>query len=67
MKDSGAGILMSTHILATAERYCDRFVILHNGSVRAQGTLTELREQFNMPDATLDDLYIQLTKEEDYV
>lgn len=67
MKDSGAGILMSTHILATAERYCDRFVILHNGSVRAQGTLTELREQFNMPNATLDDLYIQLTKEEDYV
>jgi ABC-2 type transport system ATP-binding protein len=67
MKESGAGILMSTHILATAERYCDRFVILHNGSVRAQGTLAELREQFNMPDAALDDLYIQLTKEEDYV
>lgn len=67
MKESGAGILMSTHILATAERYCDRFIILHNGSVRAQGTLAELREQFNMPDAALDDLYIQLTKEEDYV
>lgn len=67
MKESGAGILMSTHILATAERYCDRFVILHNGEVRAQGTLEELREQFSMPGATLDDLYIQLTKEEDYV
>lgn len=67
MKDNGAGILMSTHILATAERYCDRFVILHEGEVRAKGTLKELREQFSMPDATLDDLYIQLTKEEDYV
>ncbi len=67
MKESGAGILMSTHILATAERYCDRFVILHEGKVRAKGTLTELREQFSMPEATLDDLYIQLTKEEDYV
>jgi ABC-2 type transport system ATP-binding protein len=67
MKEEGAGILMSTHILATAERYCDRFVILHNGEVRAMGTLTELREQFSMPGATLDDLYIQLTKEEDYV
>jgi ABC-2 type transport system ATP-binding protein len=67
MKEDGAGILMSTHILATAERYCDRFVILHNGEVRAMGTLTELREQFSMPGATLDDLYIQLTKEEDYV
>jgi ABC-2 type transport system ATP-binding protein len=67
MKESGAGILMSTHILATAERYCDRFVILHNGEVRAMGTLNELRHQFAMPGATLDDLYIQLTKEEDYV
>lgn len=67
MKENGAGILMSTHILATAERYCDRFVILHEGKVRAKGTLDELRKQFSMPDATLDDLYIQLTKEEDYV
>lgn len=67
MKEEGAGILMSTHILATAERYCDRFVILHEGKIRAKGTLAQLREQFAMPDATLDDLYIQLTKEEDYV
>jgi ABC-2 type transport system ATP-binding protein len=67
MKENGAGILMSTHILATAERYCDRFIILHNGSVKAEGTILELRKQFNLPDATLDDLYIQLTKEEEYV
>ncbi|WP_442599083.1 ABC transporter ATP-binding protein [Neobacillus sp. D3-1R] len=65
-KEEGAGILMSTHILATAERYCDRFVILHEGKIRAKGTLEELRKQFHMPNATLDDLYIQLTKEEDY-
>lgn len=64
MKENGAGILMSTHILATAERYCDRFIILHEGRVKAQGTLEQLREQFSMPRATLDDLYIQLTKEE---
>lgn len=67
MKENGAGILMSTHILATAEKYCDRFVILHEGKIRAKGTLAELREQFAMPTASLDDLYIQLTKEENYV
>lgn len=65
MKKSGAGILMSTHILATAERYCDSFVILHHGQVRAKGTLRELQDQFSMPSATLDDIYIELTKEED--
>jgi ABC-2 type transport system ATP-binding protein len=67
MKENGAGILMSTHILATAEKYCDRFIILHEGKIRAQGTLSDLREQFSMPNASLDDLYIQLTKEENYV
>src|SRR5699024_12298777 len=35
MKKNGAGVLMSTHILATAERYCDRFVILHDEIGRA--------------------------------
>ncbi len=58
---------MSTHILATAERYCDRFIILHDGKLRAEGTLEELRREFQMPDATLDDLYVQLTKEDDHV
>ncbi|WP_458414417.1 ABC transporter ATP-binding protein [Schinkia sp. CFF1] len=63
-KEKGAGILMSTHILSTAEKYCDRFVILHDGKVRAQGTMNELREQFNRKDASLDDLYLQLTRED---
>jgi ABC-2 type transport system ATP-binding protein len=63
-KIQGSAILMSTHILATAERYCDSFIILHNGEIRAKGTLMQLREQFGMKDATLDDLYIQLTKED---
>lgn len=65
MKERGAAVLMSTHILATAERYCDRFIILHEGEIRAQGTLKELQEQFSMSNATLDDLYLQLTKEEE--
>lgn len=65
MKKQGASILMSTHILATAERYCDGFVLLHNGEVRAEGTLQNLRASFGMEEATLDELYIQLTKEED--
>ena len=32
MRKQGAAILMSTHILATAEKYCDRFVVLHEGN-----------------------------------
>lgn len=66
MKDKGAGVLMSTHILATAEKYCDRFIILHDGKIRAMGTLEELRQSFKRPRASLDEIYVQLTKEDDH-
>lgn len=64
-KRDGASILMSTHILSTAEKHCDRIILLHEGRVRAQGTMDDLRQAFNMPTATLDDLYIAMTKEQD--
>lgn len=64
-KKEGASILMSTHILSTAEKHCDRIILLHEGRVRAQGTMTDLRKAFGMPTATLDDLYIAMTKEQD--
>ena len=64
-KREGASILMSTHILSTAEKHCDRIILLNNGKVRAQGTMQDLRNAFQMPDASLDDLYIEMTKEED--
>ncbi|MBC1804737.1 ABC transporter ATP-binding protein [Listeria booriae] len=65
MKDTGASILMSTHILATAEKYCDSFIILHDGVIRAQGTLSDLQADFEMPGASLDEIYVQLTMEEE--
>lgn len=64
MRNQGSAILMSTHILATAEKYCDRFVVLHDGEVRAIGSMEELRMEFNLPDSSLDDIYLALTKEE---
>lgn len=64
MSESGAGVLMSTHILATAERYCDRFIILHQGRIVLEGTLDEMRVELGMHGATLDDIYIEATKDE---
>ena len=62
-KAKGKAILMSTHVLDAAEKMCDRFVILHHGQVRAVGNLAELREAFGQKDASLNDIYIALTKE----
>ncbi|WP_052254397.1 ABC transporter ATP-binding protein [Salinicoccus sp. YB14-2] len=60
-RDENRSILMSTHILSTAERYCNRYVILDNGRVLVSGTIEELRQKMEMPDASLDDLYLSLT------
>lgn len=61
-KKNGAGVLMSTHILATAERYCDRMIVLHEGKIVLQGTMQELREQASMPRATLDEIYLKVAQ-----
>ncbi|MFO8069294.1 MAG: ABC transporter ATP-binding protein [Alkalibacterium sp.] len=66
-KQEGASILMSTHVLASAERICDKFVIIDNGEVYAKGTLTELRKEFGMPEATLDEMYTQLADKEGFL
>lgn len=61
-KKAGTAVLMSTHVLDTAQRYCDRFVLLANGKVRAHGTLDELRQKADRPDESLDDIYLSLAR-----
>ncbi|MBM6628459.1 ABC transporter ATP-binding protein [Mammaliicoccus vitulinus] len=65
-RNQGSSVLMSTHILATAERYCDRFIILHQGKLIAMGNLDELRVETGLTNATLDDIYIHLTQGDSY-
>ena len=63
LKGEGKGILMSTHILETAERHCDRFILLHDGRIAAEGTTVELRERFELTDSSLDDIYVAAIEE----
>lgn len=59
--DRGATVFMSTHVLAVAEQMCDRVGILSAGKLVAIGTTTQLREQVALPNATLEDVFLQLT------
>ncbi|MFC6293885.1 ABC transporter ATP-binding protein [Lactiplantibacillus daoliensis] len=61
VKQAGASVLMSTHVLDTAEKFCDRFVLLHAGEIQTQGTFDEIKT--NYPDAgdSLNDIYLSLT------
>ncbi|MET0309609.1 MAG: ATP-binding cassette domain-containing protein [Sphingomonas sp.] len=42
-RDRGATILFSTHVMAHAERLCDRLSIIAGGKVRFEGTVDEAR------------------------
>lgn len=43
LREEGKAVIVSTHRLDEAERLCDRFGLLHQGRLRLEGTLAELR------------------------
>jgi sodium transport system ATP-binding protein len=45
LRSMGKAVVICTHGLDEAERLCDRFGLLHQGSLRHEGTLDELRQQ----------------------
>lgn len=53
----GAGVLMSTHVLDTAEKICDSFVLISAGRVAASGTLEDIRSAAGLPGAPLFDCF----------
>lgn len=65
MRDQGASILISTHLLDTAEKLCDRVVILAKGKLVASGTLSELQQTHNMQGKNLEEVFLDLTNESD--
>ncbi|AIE84950.1 ABC transporter ATP-binding protein [Fimbriimonas ginsengisoli] len=63
-RSQGNAILISTHMLDTAERLCDRVVILNRGRLIAEGTVEELHQKLSSgADVTLEDMFLQLTEE----
>jgi len=58
---SGRTLLLSIHQLMDAERACDRFVLLSDGTVRGEGTLQELREVTRVGEAGLEEVFLALT------
>lgn len=59
-KERGAAIFMSTHVLDTAEKICDRILLVSGGTLIAQGTLAHLRERSQLPNGSLLDCFDRL-------
>jgi len=61
----GGTVFLSTHTLEVAEALCDRIAILHQGEIRALGTMAELRQQAEAGAAGLEEIFLRLTGDED--
>lgn len=62
LKNEGASVLMSTHVLGNAEMMCDSYVILHEGKVISKGTIEDLRQNWGMDQASLEEIYRNLAQ-----
>ena len=62
LREKGASIIVSTHLLDTAQKLCDRVVIMSKGKIIASGTLEELRTMEGMQDKSLEDVFLALTE-----
>jgi ABC-2 type transport system ATP-binding protein len=59
--DRGATVFMTTHVLEVAEQMCDRVGILNEGRLVAIGALSELRDEHDLPAASLERIFLELT------
>ena len=64
-RDEGGSLLVSTHLLDTAETLCDRVIVMRRGRKIAEGTVSDLRGLVPGGDAmSLEDVFLQLTHDE---
>ncbi|WP_270171311.1 ABC transporter ATP-binding protein [Paenibacillus sp. SYP-B4298] len=59
--NQGTAVFITTHILALAEELADRVAIIDRGELQALGTMEELRVQLELPEANLEQVFLQLT------
>ncbi|PZX60445.1 ABC-type multidrug transport system ATPase subunit [Algoriphagus ratkowskyi] len=65
LKDAGKTILVSTHLIDGIESIADRVMILKNGNIVGNDTISNLKQQFVQEEGTsLEDLFLEMTKDE---
>jgi sodium transport system ATP-binding protein len=57
----GKTVIFSTHVMSEAEKLCDTIGIIHNGTLRAEGTLAELQRRYNETD--LEEIFIRVVEQ----
>lgn len=58
LKSQGKSIFISTHLLDSIEKICDRILVMKSGKIIKRGSIRELRGD---RDLSLEDLFLQVT------
>ncbi len=61
LKEEGRTLIYTTHYMEEAERLCNRILIVHEGALAASGSAQELAQSLDLPDANLEQVFLQLT------
>ena len=61
LRRAGLTLVYTTHYMEEAERLCDRIVIIDHGKVLADDTREGLRAIAGTPNASLEDVFLELT------
>lgn len=65
LKAQGKTILVSTHLIDGVESIADRIMILKNGNIVGNDSISNLKAQFVQEEGTsLEDLFLEMTKDE---
>lgn len=60
-KENGSALVVSSHILSMLESYCDRYIVLHQGRIVAQGTMEEvIRAAGTSPEGRIEAAFFRL-------
>ncbi|HEQ3525112.1 TPA: ABC transporter ATP-binding protein [Bacillus cereus] len=65
-KERGAGILLCTHVLDTAEKICERFLLISQGTLVADGHLESIQMLAEMPGSSLLDCFDVIVRREQH-
>ena len=63
----GGAALLCTHTLPIAQELAHRIGVLEKGSLVAEGTMEELRTKANMANASLEEIYLQITNNQETI
>jgi sodium transport system ATP-binding protein len=56
-RQQGKTVIFSTHVMTEVEKLCDNIGIIHDGKIRAEGSLAELRERYKEQD--LEEIFVR--------